>query len=322
MRKTVAIVGALSFSVILPFMLPPYFKHISILILVWAGISTAWAYTGRFGILSLGHGAILGIGAYVTVLLFNFYGLSPWIGMLLGAFLACMFFTTLSYFCFRFRVVGHYFAVMSLVETIIIYLLIIIFREFTGGALGINVNPLGTAPLFFQFENKTYFYFIALAYLLLTLYIWQRINTSKVRRAMIAIGDDEDAASSVGIPIVKYKTGVTAISSFITSLGGVVYTQYMMFLHPDVLASTDASLNIPFKAILGGMFNLLGPLVGSSLVIGLEEYFRVAFGSRFIGWSMVPYGIVLVVIIIFLPKGLYGSLKEFLVKRREQKRVG
>jgi branched-chain amino acid transport system permease protein len=241
--------------------------------------------------------------------------------MIFGTILAVTFFTGLSYFCFRFRVVGHYFAVISLVETIVIYLLIIIFRDYTGGSLGLTVKPLRTAPWFFQFESKNYFYFIALGFLLITLYIWKRIDESRVQKAMTAIGDDEDAALSVGIPIIRYKTIVASISALATSVGGVIYGQYMMFLHPDVIASSDTAFSLPIKAILGGMYSLFGPMVGTSLVIGLEEYFRVFYGTRFVGWSMVGYGIVLIVIIIFLPRGFYGTLEEFFRKKRVRKGV-
>jgi len=319
-EKTIIIL-LLAMITVLPFFLSSYLKHILILIFIWSAISTAWTFMGRFGMLSLGHGAVMGIGSFTTALLFNYYGLSPWIGMIIGALMAVIFFAGIGYFCFRFQVVSHYFAVISLVQTIVVFLVIIIFRNFTGGALGITLNRLGTSPLFFQFENKNYFYFIGLGYLLLTMYIWRKIDGSRLQRALTAIGDDEAAASSVGISIVKYKTIVAVISSFMTAVGAVIYSQYMMFLHPDVIASTDASLNIPFKAVLGGMYSLFGPFIGTSLVIGLEEYFRVLYGSSFIGWSMVGYGIALVIIIIFLPKGLYGTLSEKLGSKKSLKNI-
>ena len=300
----------------LPFYVSTYLLHILILLFVWSAITVAWSYMGRFGLLSLGHGAVLGIGVYTTTLLFNFYRLSPWIGMFIAALLAVIFFAGIGYFCFRFGVIGHYFAITTLVETMVIYLLIINFRDYTGGSLGLTVHPLGTAPLYFQFDHKMYFYFFALAFFLLTLYIWKKIDHSSVKKAMTAIENDEVAASSVGITIWKYKTIVTAISAFMTVIGGVIYTQYMMSLQPDTTASVDVSLTLSFKAILGGMYSLWGPLIGNILIIGLEEYFRVAYGAKFISWAMAAYGVIIVVLIIFFPKGLHGTLSEWLTKKR------
>lgn len=321
LKKAVPLFILLILAIVFPFVLSSYLIHILILFFIWSAITTAWSYMGRFGIVSLGHGAILGIAAYTTALLFNYYKLSPLIGMWIAVLLAVGFFAGLGYFCFRFGVIGHYFAITTLVGAMVIYLLIINFRDITGGSLGLTLHPLGTAPLFLQFESKTYFYFIVLAFLLLSLYIWRWIDGSRLQKAMIAIGDDEAAASSVGISIVKYKVIVTAISAFVTAIGGIIYAQYMMCLHPDVLAGVGVSLAIAFNAILGGIFSLWGPLIGTGLIVGLEESFRVTYGARFLGWSMAAYGIVIVILIIFFPKGLYGTLSEVLSKRGKQKDI-
>lgn len=303
------------FLMVAPFCLPLYWLHIFILIFIWSSIATAWSYMARFGVISLGHGAILGIGTYVTALLFNYYSISPLIGMIIGGILSVVYFAGVGYFCFRFGVIGHYFAVTTLVQAMVVYLLIMYFRDFTGGSLGLTLNPRGTNPLFFQFEDKVYFYFISLIFLCVTFYVWKKIQKSKIQRAMAAIENDEAAAESVGIPIVKYKTIVTAVSSFFTAIGGVIYAQYMMTLNPDVLSSVGASLDIAFKAILGGMYTLWGPFIGTTLIIGLEEYFRVVHGATLIGWSVAAYGVVIIVLVIFFPQGLHGTIKGVLKRK-------
>jgi len=276
---------------------------------------------GRFGMVSLCHGAYVGIGGYAVALLFNFYHLSPWVGMLAGLLVVAIVAGVFGYACFRFGVTGHYFAITTLVMTELVTLLIIAFRDITGGRLGLSINSIGTVPLheqllYLQFEDKIGFYYLALGLLLLALYIWRKIDQSKAQKALAAIGDDEVAASCVGIPIVRYKTVVTVISAVIAGMGGVVYAQYMMYLNPVTTASITASLGFVFKAILGGMFTLWGPLIGTILITSLEEYIRVSFGGTYVGWSMVIYGIVIVTLIIFLPKGLYGTLIEIIRKKR------
>jgi len=293
-----------------------YVTHILILILIWSFISTAWAYMGRFGIVSLGHGAFLGIGAYVSSLLFNYYGISPWLGMIIGGIAAALFAGILGYACFRFGVIGDYFALVTLAVGEMVALLIIAFREVTGGSLGFTIRNLNNAPLYFQFTNKIWFYYISLIFLLIALYVWKAIDRSRMQKALRAIGEDEIAASCLGVRIVYYKLMVTVISAFMTAVGGVLYAQYVTYLNPHTLSGVGISLAIPFKAILGGMFDLWGPTIGTALIVSLEEYIRIAYGTKYIGISEMAYGLALIVLIIFLPKGLYGTIREKVKGRR------
>ncbi len=312
-------------AILFPFVSPnQYLTHITILVFVWSAIATAWSYMGRFGLVSLCHGAFLGIPAYIAALLFNFYGLSPWVGMLAGLLAVAILAGVSGYACFRFGVTGHYFAIATLVITELAALVIIAFRNVTGGRLGFTINPIEPSPLYqqllyLQFDGKTGFYYLALALLLFSLYVWKKIDQSKAQKALTAIGDDEVAAACIGIPVVKYKTAITIISAVVAGVSGVVYAQYMMYLNPVTMVSITASLGVAFKAILGGMFTLWGPMIGTILIISLEEYVRIFFGTMYIGWSLVGYGIVIVLLIIFLPKGFYGTLKEVFDKRMRRK---
>jgi branched-chain amino acid transport system permease protein len=237
--------------------------------------------------------------------------------MWLGLFGVAIAAGVIGYTCFRFGLIGHYFAVTTLVITELVTLVIIAFRDITGGRLGLSVKPLGTAPLYFQFESKVPFYFAALALLLLSLYIWRKIDQSKAQKALAAIGEDEAAASSIGINVVKYKTGVAVISAIVAGMGGIVYSQYLMYLNPITMVNIGASLVFVFMGILGGMFTLWGPMVGAILMTGLQEYIRIAYGTVLMSWAWVGYGCIIVVMIIFLPKGLYGTVIEIVSKRRE-----
>lgn len=310
--------------IIFPFVSPSgYLTHIMILIFIWSGIATAWSYVGRFGLVSLCHGAFVGLAPYTTALLFNLCNLTPWIGMLAGLLVVAIVAGVFGYACFRFGVIGHYFAITTLVITELVALVIIGLRDTlpTGGRLGLTINPMGMAPLYFQFESKTYFYFIALVVLLFALYLWRKIDQSKARKALMAIGDNEVAASCVGISVVRYKTAIFVISALVAGVGGVVYGQYNMYLNTETMAGAMASLGIVFKAILGGMFTLWGPMIGTLLITSLEEYIRVVFGTAYVGWSMVGYGILIVILIMFLPKGVYGTLSEIVRRRRMKKAI-
>jgi len=216
----------------------------------------------------------------------------------------------IGYSCFRFGVIGDYFALVTLALGEIVALTIIAFRDVTGGSLGFTLKSLGTSLLFLQSEKKIHFYYLSLAFLILALLVWKWIDRSKMQKALRAIGEDEVAASTLGIGIIRYKMIITMISAFMTAMGGVIYAQYVTYLNPHTLSGVPISLEIAFKAILGGMFNLWGPTVGTALIVALEEYIRVSYGGTFVGFSQIIYGLALVLLIIFLPKGIYGTLHD------------
>jgi branched-chain amino acid transport system permease protein len=272
---------------------------------------------GRFGLVSLGHGAFLGLGAYTSGLLFNSYGLSPWIGMLLGGLVATLFAMVIGYGCFRFGVIGDYFALVTLALGEVVALTIIAFRDITGGSLGFTLKSMGTSWAYLQSEQKIHFYYLSLAFLILSLLVWKWIDRSRMQKALRAIGEDEIAASTLGVGIIRYKMIITIISAFMTATGAVLYAQYITYLNPHTLSGVIPSLEIAFKAILGGMFTLWGPAVGTALTVSLEEYFRVAYGSTFVGFSQIIYGLALVLLIIFLPKGIYGSLHDLFRRKKK-----
>jgi branched-chain amino acid transport system permease protein len=297
-----------------------YALHVMIQILIWSFIGGAWSLMGRFGLVSLGHGAFLGLGAYTTTLLWNFWGVSPWAGALVTIVLTIGLALVIAYPCSRFQVVGHYFGLVTLAFGEVIRLLIIAERDWTGGSLGVSLKPAGgDSVVALQFADKRVFYYGSLVLWLAGLYVWHRLDRSMARSAMEAIGEDETAAASVGIHVSRFKMAITVLSAVLTALGGVAYAQYISYVNPDTLAGIGVSLRIVFAVVLGGMYSLLGPTVGTALTIALAEYLRIAFGLRFIGMAETIYGLLLVVFIIFLPSGIYGSVRDLLVRRRPQR---
>ena len=294
-----------------------YVLHVSIQILIWSFIATAWSLMGRFGLVSLGHGAFLGVGAYTTTLLWNFLGITPWIGSAAAVGVAVALAAAIGYPCFRFRITGHYFALATLAVGEVVRLLIIAERDWTGGSLGLTLKPAARdrSLAALQFSDKRVFYYVALAIWLLGLAVWARIDRSMARSALEAVGEDETAAASVGIHVTRFKLGVTLLSAALTAAGGVAYAQYISYVNPETLAGVGVSLRIVFAAVLGGMYSLLGPTVGTALTIALSEYLRVAFGLKYIGMAETIYGLLLIMFIIFLPAGIYGSARDALRRR-------
>ena len=293
-----------------------YTIHVLVQIFIWSFIGGAWSLMGRFGLTSLGHGAFLGIGAYTTTLLWNFFDLTPWLGALVAVALTAAFAVIVAYPCSRFQVVGHYFGLVTLAVGEVIRLLIVAERDWTGGSLGLTVKPAGRdSVLALQFADKRVFYYGALVLWLAGLYVWWRVDRSMARAAMEAIGEDETAAASVGIHVTRFKIGITVLSAVLTAVGGIAYAQYISYVNPDTLAGIGVSLRIVFAVVLGGMYSLLGPTVGTALTIALAEYLRILFGLKFIGMAETIYGFLLIVFIIFLPSGIYGSVSQLFRRR-------
>src|SRR5207244_13265674 len=134
--------------------------------------------------------------------------------------------------------------------------------------------------------------------------------TSMRRYAMEAVAEDEDAAAAGGVNVTAEKLKITLISALMTALAGALYCQYQMFISPDTVSGIAVSLQMVFAVIVGGLYVSLGPTVGAIITIMLAEILRIGFGTRAAGWDSLVYGVLLVLFIIFLPKGILGSILE------------
>ena len=307
--------------VALPFMgVPQYYLHVIILILIWSFIYTSWSLMGRFGLTSLGHGAFLGVGAYTVAMLWNKFSLTPLIGIPLGLILTMAVAFIIGYPCFRFRIVGHYFALVTLALCEIVRMIIMSLRDYTGGDLGMTPERLGdgTSIYAFKFAEKAHFYWIALVVWAFGIWVWKKVDTSMERYALDAISEDEDAAASVGIHVTRQKLQITMISAVMTAFGVILYGQYQMYINPHTVGGVGISLQIVFAVVAGGMYVAFGPTVGAIITISLAEFLRVLIGTNMVGLDNTIYGLMLIIFIIFLPQGVLGAILERFSKKDSQ----
>lgn len=284
-----------------------------IMALLWGFIYTSWALMGRLGMVSLGHGAFFGIGAYGVVLLWNSLGWPPLAGAAVAVALALLVAFVVGYPCFRFKIVGHYFALVTLALAEVVRLVIVAMRDTTGGSLGITPKPGlvdgATASLWsLQFSDKLVWFYIVLGCWLLALYIWRRVDQSMSRLALQAISEEEDAAASIGIDVTRTKLSIALLSAGMTCVGGVLYAQYQLYVNPETVSGIGISLQMVFGAIAGGMFVMLGPTVGAVFLLALSEGLRILIGNQIHGLDLLIYGALLVFFIIYMPKGILGEL--------------
>lgn len=290
-----------------------YMLHIAIMILLWGFIYTGWSIMGRFGLVSLGHGALVGIGAYGTTMLWNHAGVTPWVGIPLAVGVAVLVGLAIGLPCFRFRITGHYFALVTLALAEVTRLLIVALRDWTGGSLGVTPlsvvnadNPVSLYAL--QFSSKVIWFYIVMAVWLIGLLVWRAVDRSMMRYGLEAAAEQEDAAASVGVRVTRIKLIVTAISAAICAVGGAMYGQYQLYINPETVSGVAISLQIVFAAIAGGMFVQLGPTVGAAITLLLAEFLRQTFGQDVHGLDVAVYGLMLVLFIIYMPKGVVGAL--------------
>lgn len=305
-RVYLTLVG-LSLLLIIPTLTDsPFVVHVFVTICVYAALSTAWNIVGGYaGQLSLGHTVFYGIGAYVTALLIQQFGLTPWLGMWAGAAVSALVGVAIGYPCFRLR--GPFFSLATIAFLEVARLLAIHFKEATGGSAGLIV-PLRIGWEWMIFRDKFNSLIIAFGLLLLTLAVSWAIRNSRLGYQLTAVREREDAALAAGVGNTRVKLQAVAISAALTSLVGSFHAMYLTFLEPATMFSLATAIQIAMFALIGGLGTVTGPLLGTALVVPLAELARGWLGASANGLHGFVYGTVLVLITLTLPGGLVGTL--------------
>lgn len=283
-------------------------QHIMILLVMYAGLGEAWnIVTGLAGQTSFGHSAFFGIGAYAAAVSYWKFGASPWIGMMVGSLAAAAVAFVISYPVFRLE--GKYFSIATLAFGEIVLQL---FKSwnFVDGATGIiiPVAPASFANFQFHGEKLPYFY-IVYAMFIASLVVFVLIERSRFGLYLKAIKNNQDAAMSLGINPAKYKLLAMVSSAAVTALFGSFYAQYILYIDPFMVFSLDLSLKIVLLTVLGGLGTVWGPILGAALLIPLSEYTRIALGGTGKGIDLMVFGLLIMLVTSFQPKGIIGMLK-------------
>jgi branched-chain amino acid transport system permease protein len=293
----------------LPAVLSSYALTIFILILFYGFLGQAWNIVGGYtGQLSAGHAAFVGVGAYTAAMLSNEYGLTPWLGMFVGAALASGLGAIIGYLGFRFGLRGFYFVLLTVAFAEVCRILVSNI-DALGGALGLYITFTGN-PRQFQFQDQRAYYYIALALLLLATGVAALIERRRFGIYLTAIREDETACEALGVDTFKYKMLAMIVSSFLTGLGGTFYAFYLFSLQPTTVFGIPLSVEIVIRPIIGGAGTLLGPILGSFILTPLAELSRQYFGqSGLHGAHLIVYGVLLISVVLFLPQGAYPYLR-------------
>lgn len=293
----------------LPFAISnPYALSIITLTLLYAYLALAWNIIGGIaGQLSLGHAAYFGIGSYTSTLMFLHLGVSPWLGMLAGAALAAIAAVIIGLPCFRLR--GAYFALATLAAAMILRIIAENSHTALGGPGGLEVRLLHDAPLQFQHTRKEFYYAIIVVLTAIALLVNHAVLRSKLGYCLIAIRNDQDAAAALGVDTARCKLKAAALSAALTAIGGTFYAQFVLFISPEKVLGANMSVQIAVMCIIGGRGTVWGPALGALLLFSAEEGARYVTG-KMIGADMMLYGLLLMAVIRFEPRGVYRILQD------------
>ncbi len=297
--------------IVLPFLVSSTWQNLLITTFYYAFLGQAWNILGGYaGQLSLGHAAFFAVGAYTSSVLAIHLGISPWLGMFAGAALAALLSLGVGYLGFRFGLRGFYFILLTLAAAEICRL-IALHIPILGGYTGLFIN-FTPNPWQFQFQGKIPYYFVALAFLAVATAITWMLERSKLGAYLVAIREDEDASEALGVNTFRCKMLAYALSAALTALGGTFYAYFEYYLQPNTVLNINHSVDIMIRPIVGGSGTVLGPILGSFLLELLGEFSRTYFAAGTAGLNVVIYGLLLIVVVLFLPRGVYPTLLHWL----------
>ena len=299
---------------IVPFVITSeYYQHLLIIsgiyILLSLGLNLIIGYTGQ---VSLGHAAFYGLGAYTAAILSVRLGFPFWFNLFISPIVAGLFGILLG--LPTIRLAGHYLGIASLAFGIIVEQIFLNWISLTRGPMGITgITPPKLPFLNFELSQKSHYYYLILVINLLVVFLFRRLVSYRTGRAFAAIRENEISAKAMGIHTVYYKVLAFTIAAMIAGIAGCFYAHYILFVSPDSFGFLE-SINILALTIIGGTGNIMGSLIGGLFLTILPEIMRALNEAR-----EVIYGALLLVVVIFMPKGLSGFAFE--LKRKIEKRT-
>jgi len=257
-------------------------------------------YTGQ---LSLGHAAFFGIGAYASALLTLKLERSVWEGMAAAVVLAGVSGWAIGRLALKLR--GAYFVLVTISFAGVISLVSVNWMELTNGPLGLPGVP---APELgpWSFRTKHAYYYLVLAAVALSYLVCHRLVASRIGRAFVALRENEALAESVGIDVTRYLVLAAVVSAAMAGMAGSLYAHYTRFVSPEVFLFTY-TVTMVIMVVAGGKGTLAGPVVGAVLFTALPEALRAATSWQ---WQMLAYGVILVLLVFFLPRGIVPALTQ------------
>jgi branched-chain amino acid transport system permease protein len=322
-RRGLALLAALLvLLLVFPMFASGYLLAVGFLILYFAYVGQAWnVMMGFAGQLSLGHSLYVGLGAYAAAALYVHYGISPWIGLAASIAISVGAGAVIGFLAFRFGVAGVYFAILT-----------IAFAEFARIGFDHFRWVQGSSGFFLPVANYTendlwnlrgsprMFYYLMLGMTAGAFVLCHALLRSRMGYYWLAIRESPEAAEALGVNVFRYRMYAVVISAAMTSLAGVVFAFYYNNLFPEQIFHISRSIELILGPIIGGIGTLAGPIVGAFLLTGLAEGLRelmLQLGIDVPGVKQVFYGFCLLLVVVFLPHGVWPPLARVLGLERK-----
>ncbi|MCP4616763.1 MAG: branched-chain amino acid ABC transporter permease [Bradyrhizobium sp.] len=290
--------------------LSPYLISLLTIVYLFAFIGQSWSLMlGLGGQLSIGHALFVGIGAYSVAVLNIRFGLSPWFGLLLGVILAALVGALLAWLSFRFEVRGIYFALLTIAAAEFARVMFSGW-EFVGGMQGLFFPAQsGESSLVNLRGGSRFYYFVALAAVAMGVGATALVRQSFLGYVWRAMRDDEDASRALGVRTFFHKILVVSISGGWAAVGGGLLALVQGSIFPDSIMGMGISVDVLVGPIVGGLGTAIGPLVGALITIPVD-HLASSIGDKIgiPGLNNVTYGIVLILVVWFLPDGIWPAL--------------
>jgi len=304
-RQIIPAAVVLALLIIFPLLVHQSFAvHVMILVFMFGMLGVAWNIMGGYaGMFSFGQAAFFGIGAYTSSYLSIAYGINPWIGLIAGGCIAALVAAAIGYPCSNLR--GHYFAIASIAFAEIVR---IVFNnwQLVGAAEGLSLPIKNESFANFLFNSsKLPYYYIMLAFLLISLVVCYLVATSKMGYYFRAIKESHKIAEVLGVNVVLFRLFAIMISAFLSAVVGTFYAQYILYIDPGSVMLLAISIQIVLISMLGGAGSIMGPVIGAAILIPASEYTRVALGTRGTGVDMLIYGFLITLISMYYPEGMW-----------------
>ncbi|MBR0965422.1 branched-chain amino acid ABC transporter permease [Bradyrhizobium diazoefficiens] len=306
MKRWIAIVVIVLVAMAVPQVLNPsgYWMRVFTLTLLFAAMAQAWNLIGGLANqLSLGHAAFFGIGAYTSTILLLKFGISPWIGMFAAGALGGL--AALVIAVPTMRLQGHYFALATLAFGEVARVIANVWTSLTGGPGGLSVPFVPPSFAAYSFKQLLPHAYIALVALIIVTVIFEVIRRGAMGYRLRAIRENAAAAEVIGIDTTKVKLQTAVISGVLTAMLGTLFAQVAVFFDPDTaFSAASISIRVALIAIIGGVGTAVGPILGAFFIVPIEELMNDLFSSGAAGLSQLIFGVILIVVILWRPRGL------------------
>jgi branched-chain amino acid transport system permease protein len=279
-------------------------------------LAQAWNILGGFGgQFSFGHALFFGTGAYIQAIAQLQFGLNPWVALASAIIGSAAIGLIVGGLTFRYGLKGSYFALVTLAFAEV-FRILALSVPFTGAGVGLMI-PLSESFANMQFASRKGYLYLMLGFVAVALLVTWWLKHSRFGAYLQAVRDNEDAARAIGVNPFNVKLGAIGLSGALMGAGGAFYVQVFQYIDPGIAFGPGTSVEALVAAIVGGIGTLWGPVLGAVVLHMLADITRNLFG-QLPGINMVIYGVVLVLIVMFLPRGIggiAGSVKSFFSKR-------